>query len=475
MYSVAAQTHRSRRRLGPWPLAALVLVSCDTPTATRQVDPPASLQIVSGDGQRVEEGGALAESLTVKVVDRFDNGVSNIAIHWTVVTGGGTVSPATSTSDGTGVARTRWTPSAAGSATLTAEVAAIAPVTFTATVTVPLVFASVSAGYSYSCGVTSGGAAYCWGRNGYGQLGTGSTTGSATPGGVVGGVTFAAVSAGVFDTCGLATGGTVYCWGGVYGLTPVPLEGGVRFLTISVGISHACGLTADGAAYCWGDNWLGEFGTGDAASSSTPVPVSGGLTFRSLSAGWYYTCGVTKDRTAYCWGSDGALGYSATEVCDWDETIQAPLNCNRRPGAIEGGLSFAQVGTGERFTCGLAIDGAATCWGPFYPEGTGSVAPAVVPGGRAFTLLDVDAQRACGVATGGHAYCWGWIPVQNQFRNAPTLVPGSVTFAAVSVGWFHTCGVTPGGTAYCWGDNSDGELGDGSHANSLVPVKLTGP
>src|SRR5712664_1605630 len=35
------------------------------------------------------------------------------------------------------------------------------------TVSVPVVFASVSAGYFYSCGVTTGGAAYCWGSNSY--------------------------------------------------------------------------------------------------------------------------------------------------------------------------------------------------------------------------------------------------------------------------------------------------------------------
>ena len=353
---------------------------------------------------------------------------------------------------------------------------AMAEVPFALACTAPvtrLVFASVSAGHSSSCGVTTDGAAYCWGSNSYGQLGNGSTTGSTTPTAVVGTLTFAVVSAGVFNTCGLTTRGNAYCWGGVYGVTPVPVEAGVRFQAISVGISHACGLTADGAAYCWGENGLGQLGTGDLTPSSTPAPVSGGLTFRSLSAGWYYTCGVTSDAIGYCWGSDGALGYAATDACEYDEPTNSFITCTKRPVVVEGEHSFVRVGTGERFTCGLTTDGAVYCWG-FYPEG-GSVTPVAVPGGLTFAALSVDAQRACGVMAGGSAECWGWIPVQNQFSDAPTSVPGGLTFAVVSVGWFHTCGVTARGTAYCWGVNSSGELGDGSQANSLVPVKVTGP
>jgi alpha-tubulin suppressor-like RCC1 family protein len=41
-------------------------------------------------------------------------------------------------------------------------------------------FTTVSAGFEYSCGVTTTGAAYCWGQNG-GQLGNETTNDSNVP------------------------------------------------------------------------------------------------------------------------------------------------------------------------------------------------------------------------------------------------------------------------------------------------------
>ena len=51
-------------------------------------------------------------------------------------------------------------------------------------------FASVSAGLSFSCGLTTAGAALCWGFNGFGQLGDGTRADSPVPVAVAGGHAF---------------------------------------------------------------------------------------------------------------------------------------------------------------------------------------------------------------------------------------------------------------------------------------------
>src|SRR5207249_149557 len=161
-----------------------------------------------------------------------------------------------------------------------------------------LTFTAVSTSDYHTCGVTTSGAAYCWGWNNSGGLGDGTSgTDRLTPVAVSGGLTFAAVSAGVINACGVTTSGAAYCWGyngsGVLGsgtttssATPVAVSGGLTLAAVSVGgsspyqESHTCGVTPSGAAYCWGYNRYGQLGDGTGGTYRlTPVAVSGGLTF----------------------------------------------------------------------------------------------------------------------------------------------------------------------------------------------------
>ena len=168
-------------------------------------------------------------------------------------------------------------------------------------------FTVLSAGNSQLCGVTATNAAYCQGINNYGQLGDGThTTPQAPPWfvPVTGGLSFTTLSAGSYNnTCGVTTSGAAYCWGFDFGATPSLQSSGVTFTSVKVGWTHACGVTTNGAGYCWGENTYGERGVGFGPWDG---PVAGGLNWKVISAGSSWTCGVTTDGALSCWGNTPA-------------------------------------------------------------------------------------------------------------------------------------------------------------------------
>jgi alpha-tubulin suppressor-like RCC1 family protein len=78
-------------------------------------------------------------------------------------------------------------------------------------------YVAVTAGHEHSCSLASNGGVYCWGRDEFGQRGDQSDSSwtfdqpASEP--VVGALVFATVEAGAYHTCGITTSGETYCWG----------------------------------------------------------------------------------------------------------------------------------------------------------------------------------------------------------------------------------------------------------------------
>ena len=96
--------------------------------------PATRLEIAEGDAQSASAGQVLPAPFAVKASDQHGNGTPGIAVAWTVVSGGGTLSAASAVTDSAGLARSGFTLGPqAGQATVTATASGLAPATFKAT------------------------------------------------------------------------------------------------------------------------------------------------------------------------------------------------------------------------------------------------------------------------------------------------------------------------------------------------------
>ncbi len=183
---------------------------------------------------------------------------------------------------------------------------------------------SLGGGGYHACAVTTKGAPKCWGYNAEGQLGDNTKIDSAVPVAVYSlskGVK--SISAGSYTTCALTTKKTVKCWGyngdGELGdgtttssLKPVLAAGlGKKVTSVSYGDINGCAVNSSGLVKCWGYNGYGALGDNTTTSSSKPVEVySMGGKVKAVSPGGYHTCAVTTKGVAKCWGFNayGQLG-----------------------------------------------------------------------------------------------------------------------------------------------------------------------
>lgn len=307
----------------------------------------------------------------------------------------------------------------------------------------------ISVGGRHACGIHTNGNVYCWGASlENGQNETASTPTPIDTSGVLSGKTAKAISSDYSYTCIIASDDKVYCWGSnTFGQlgnnsktdsrVPVAVDtsGALNNKTIksiTADVYHACAIDSDNKAYCWGMNDHGELGNGSTASSSVPVAIdmSGALnnkTIKSISGGGYYTCAIASDDNAYCWGSNysGTLG-SNSNYGGTAPTV-SPVAVNTS-GALNN-KTIKTISAGNSATCAIAYDDKAYCWGGNY-------------GG----------QLGINNSTGDYTTASPTAVDANGALKDKSLRKIDVTKEAV-------CAISYDNKVYCWGDGHSGLFG----------------
>lgn len=313
--------------------------------------------------------------------------------------------------------------------------------------------------------------------------------------------TVTAVSAGASHACGVTVVGEAFCWGrndvGQVGGSPTAGESrptrvvgfgpstGSLVLGVAAGSQHSCVLATFGEVHCWGRNFNGQVGDGTTAPIYSPTRVDGALkgqTVTQVVAGDFHTCALTDEGQVWCWGrnaagqlGDGTTSLSATPT----RVLGTPI-----------GVRFTSIAAGGAHTCATGTDGSAYCWGSNSESqlGNGSTDHGYRPvkvnskaQGSPIATVTAGRWHTCATHQDGAVTCWG-SNSQGQLGDGTTdnaLLPVSVVglptgdpAASVSAGGAHTCVTTLASRAFCWGANGVGQLGDGSTESRLTPVEV---
>ncbi len=214
---------------------------------------------------------------------------------------------------------------------------------------------SLAAGNNHTCAVLDDARVKCWGGNEDGQLGLGDTNrrggapgqmGVNLPAVDLGGRPAARVAAGNKFTCAILVDGGVVCWGrNTYGqlgtgdrvsrgrgpgelgaaLPTLNLGAGRTVRQVGLGDNHVCARLDNGALKCWGRNSSkGELGLGDTSDRGgqpgdlgdnlPTVNLGPSRTVLDVGVGLRHTCVALDDRSVKCWGENsfGQLGQGNT-------------------------------------------------------------------------------------------------------------------------------------------------------------------
>ena len=340
-----------------------------------------------------------------------------------------------------------------------------------------------------NCGITTGGVLKCWGYNGYGGVGDGTTTNRPTPVIIDGGVSYSKVSNGYHGACGITVAGVLKCWGynnykqvgdgtTTNQLSPIVIDGGTNYSQVSRGIYSTCAITTAGVLKCWGYNAYGTVGDNTTTDVISPQVIDSGTTYASLTNSLSYTmCATTTGNVLKCWGlgTNGQIGNGAAST-------------RLIPTIVDSGVQYSSVANSTLTTCGITTGGVLKCWGGdrAYNIGlsvnTNYTSPQVIHTGETFTQVILNDMRVCALNSLNAMKCAGQrgmgLMADGQISQYHSLkaISGLDIFTSLSMnGQYGSAGIKSDSTLWTWGfgrTNSDG-FGDASSqdlASSAIQV-----
>lgn len=283
--------------------------------------------------------------------------------------------------------------------------------------------AKIVGGGGHACALMTDQTVQCWGFNGSGQLGDGTNASRGTPLPVRdlgGAATQLALgddhSCALVDVAGVAV---IKCWGfngqgrlgdGTTNNSNVPVQATLtNVAAVAAGGGHTCAIDSMQRVQCWGLGTSGQLGNLAILSSTTAVTVVDGSNTAitgvvEVQARGPRTFARLANGTAVGWGygCDGVIG-SAMAIC----------SATDRAVALDSLTSIKTLAAGYSASCALKTDGAVFCWGPNYVGQVGdgtyeSTGTPVLITGLAANDIASGGDHVCAVRSDRTVACWGY-------------------------------------------------------------------
>ncbi len=327
-----------------------------------------------------------------------------------------------------------------GTATVSA---AFGGVTGSAAVAVFAPFAEISHGREHTLAVRTDGTLWAWGRNQWGQLGTGST-------------------ADAIDT-------------------PVRVGTDANWSKVAAGLSYSLAIRKDGSLWAWGLNHSGQLGDKTYLPRSSPVPVTSAKDWLDVVAGDTHSVALKTSRSLWTWGSNasGQLGLSDTTVRNEPTQVKTPASA-----------VWSQVTAAADHTLALQTNGSLWAWGRNDSSQLGSsdaesqvLAPKRIDlDGEpiAWIAVSTGPEHTLAVRSDFALFSWGLntngrlgrpVAVQGA-TELPGQVGSGVNWVFVAAGGTHSLAIDRDGFLWSWGGNDRGQLGDGTLVAKAAPVQI---
>lgn len=359
----------------------------------------------------------------------------------------------------------------------------------------------------HACAIRQDGTLWCWGGNGSGQLGDGTTIDKISPTRVPVDGRWKSVDSSGFHTCAVREEGTLWCWGRNWSFelgdgtnldrrSPIQVGTSADWVEVSTGgygegtSGFTCAVNESGALWCWGDNRKSQLGSGRGYAQKSPVQVNPSTIWRSVEVGGAHGCAIAQDGSTWCWGGFAGsrptlLQQSAVVKNESWSVLSSGLSTScgvRQDGTlwcrdgtlarqVEHDTDWAAVTVGTVHQCGLRKDGSAWCWGSNYygQLGNGSspqkVVPSLVMDSNGWSSVTAGYSHACAIQSGS-LWCWGELIGVSGSSSPAAPVQIGTGWHSVSRG-ISACGIRQDQSLWCWGSISAGDVGD---RGTLVPV-----